>query len=59
MHFAAGAYFGHQHTSNPEKYRRKRFLDTILVVISVLILIILWARVVPRSSTFLGLIGTA
>jgi small-conductance mechanosensitive channel len=57
MHYAGGVYFGHQKTSKPEKYRKRRFLDTIVVIIAALILVILWARVLPRSSTFLGLIG--
>lgn len=57
MHFLGSSYFAHQKTSNPEKYRKQRFLDTLVVVIASAILVILWARVVPRSSTFLGLIG--
>jgi small-conductance mechanosensitive channel len=57
MHFVGGSYFARQKTSNPEKYRKQRFLDTVVVVIAALIIVILWARVVPRASTFLGLIG--
>ncbi len=33
------------------------FLDTLVVVIAAFALVILWARVIPRASTFLGLIG--
>jgi len=57
MHFAGNAYFGHQRTADPEKYRKQRFLDTVLVVITAAIIVVLWARVIPRSSTFLGLVG--
>ena len=57
MHFLGHAFAAHQQVSDPEKYRRQRYLDTVLVVIGALIIVILWARVIPRASTFLGLIG--
>jgi small-conductance mechanosensitive channel len=57
MHFAGRAYVSRQNVPNPEKYRKRRFLDTVLVVIATLVMIVLWARVLPRTSTFLGLIG--
>lgn len=57
MHFAGAAYFARQKTSDPEKYRKRRFLDTLLVVFAALAIVVLWSRVLPRTSTFLGLIG--
>ncbi len=57
MHFLGRAYFARQKTSNPEKYRKQRFLDTLVVVVAALVVVVLWARVVPRASTFFGLIG--
>jgi small-conductance mechanosensitive channel len=40
-----------------ERYRRGRLLNTIIIVIAAAIIIALWVRLVPRASTFLGLVG--
>lgn len=46
------------HAPNPkEEYRRRRLFTTIIVVIGAVIIIALWAKLVPHASTFLGLIG--
>jgi small-conductance mechanosensitive channel len=46
------------HAPNPkEEYRRRRLLTTVIVVIGAAIIIGFWAKLVPRASTFLGLVG--
>ena len=43
---------------NPkEEYPRQRLLTTVVAVIGGAIVIGLWAKHVPRASTFLGLVG--
>ncbi|HEY2232600.1 MAG TPA: mechanosensitive ion channel domain-containing protein [Candidatus Angelobacter sp.] len=43
---------------NPkEQYRRQRLLSTLVVVVGAVIIIGLWAKLLPHTSTFLGLIG--
>jgi small-conductance mechanosensitive channel len=40
-----------------EQYRRRQILNTLLAVGVVIAILILWARLLPNTSTFLGLIG--
>ena len=40
-----------------ERYRKRKFLNTSILVLAVLIIALLWARRLQRASTFLGLVG--
>lgn len=40
-----------------EQYRRNRLLTTIVTIIAGVVLVALWAKIVPRKETFFGLLG--
>lgn len=55
---AAGHKFISSHAPNAkEEYRRRRLLNTLVLVIGVAIIIGLWSKLFQHTSTFLGLIG--
>jgi small-conductance mechanosensitive channel len=55
---ASGHKFINSRAPNPkEEYRKRRLLNTIVVVAGACIIIALWAKLLPHASTFLGLIG--
>ncbi|HET9181496.1 MAG TPA: mechanosensitive ion channel family protein [Candidatus Angelobacter sp.] len=55
---AAGHKFISSHAPNPkEEYRRRRLLNTLVLVVGVAIIIALWSKLFQHTSTFLGLIG--
>jgi small-conductance mechanosensitive channel len=40
-----------------ERYRQRKFLNTAIIVLAVMLIGLLWARRLQRTSTFLGLVG--
>ena len=40
-----------------EEYRRRRLLNTVVLVVGVAIIVALWSKLFQHTSTFLGLIG--
>lgn len=55
---AAGHKIISSHASNPkEEYRRRRLLNTLVLVVGAAVVIGLWSKLFQHTSTFLGLIG--
>lgn len=55
---AAGHKFISSHAPNAkEEYRRRRLLNTLVLVIGAAVVIGLWSKLFQHTSTFLGLIG--
>src|SRR6185437_5918482 len=55
---SAGQKFIGTHSKGlKEQYRRSRLLTTLVTIIGGVILVALWARIVPRKETFFGLLG--
>jgi small-conductance mechanosensitive channel len=40
-----------------EAYRKRHFLSTVVVLVTAVVLIVLWARLLQHTGTFLGLLG--
>src|SRR3954453_8267937 len=43
--------------SGPERYRRRKFVSTIVFVVAVLAIAALWSRLLQQKSTFFGILG--
>lgn len=57
IHWIGSRVIGKSVSDPKERYRRRTFLSTALLISAVVITIILWARLLQRTGTFLGLIG--
>lgn len=57
LHFAAAGYVRHPAQDHRERYRRRKFLTTIIVFAAGIVIIILWAHTLKQKGTMIGLIG--
>lgn len=51
------AYARHSAQDQREKYRKRKFFTTIIVFAAGIAIVLLWARTLQRTGTFLGLLG--
>ncbi len=55
---ALNSYIVHQQGGDPkEHYRKRQMVSTAVLVASAVIIVILWARLLQRTGTFLGIVG--
>jgi len=57
IHLIGGKFIDRSVKDPKEHYRRQSFLTTALVVAAVIVIVVLWARPMQRTGTFLGLLG--
>jgi small-conductance mechanosensitive channel len=57
LYVLAGFYAKHSAVQKAERYRRRNFLTTIVVLAALAAIAILWAHTLQNKGTFLGLIG--
>ena len=51
------AWINARNPDSKEQYRKRSALSTIILVIAVAVIVILWARTLQHTGTFLGLVG--
>lgn len=57
LHFLGIAYAKSTTKDERERYRRRNFFSTVVVVLSGLVIAALWAHTLKEKGTFLGLVG--
>jgi small-conductance mechanosensitive channel len=57
IHWLGGRIVSRRADSPEEAYRRRKFLTTVVTLLGTVLIIILWARLLQRTGTFLGLLG--
>ena len=57
VYYAGKAWIHARNPDSREQYRKRSALATILLVVAVTVIVILWARTLQHTGTFLGLVG--
>ncbi|HEX6804984.1 MAG TPA: mechanosensitive ion channel family protein [Terriglobales bacterium] len=57
LHFTTRAFLRHGAQDDRESYRRRKFANTVIAFAAGIAVVILWARELKQTGTFLGLIG--
>src|ERR1043166_5413284 len=55
--YIAGKIIHSRDQDNRERYRKRQALNTVVLVLALLAIVILWARLLQHTGTFLGLVA--